>query len=54
MMGSEHPVRGEPAAEPLDEEGGDPVCWAVADGSAVGMGRSRVGRGLGSHLAAAT
>lgn len=28
MMGSERPVRIEPATEPEYEEGGDPVCWA--------------------------
>lgn len=27
-MGSEQPVRNEPTAEPVDEQGGDPVCWA--------------------------
>jgi hypothetical protein len=27
-MGSEQPVRSEPAAESVDAEGGDPVCWA--------------------------
>lgn len=27
-MGSERPVRIEPATEPEYEEGGDPVCWA--------------------------
>jgi len=27
-MGSEHPVRNEPAMDPEDEEGGDPVCRA--------------------------
>lgn len=27
-MGSEHPVRNEPAMDPEYEEGGDPVCWA--------------------------
>jgi hypothetical protein len=28
MTGSEDLVRGEPAPEPADEAGGDPVCWA--------------------------
>jgi hypothetical protein len=27
-MDSEHPMRDEPVADPADEEGGDPVCWA--------------------------
>ena len=27
-MGSEQPTRSEPAVDPVDEEGGDPVCWA--------------------------
>lgn len=27
-MGSEQPVRGERAVDPIEEEGGDPVCWA--------------------------
>jgi len=27
-MGSEHPVRNEPAMDPEYAEGGDPVCWA--------------------------
>jgi hypothetical protein len=27
-MGSEQPARTEPVADPVGEEGGDPVCWA--------------------------
>jgi len=27
-MGSEQPPRSEPTVDPVDEEGGDPVCWA--------------------------
>ncbi len=27
-MGSEQPTRSEPAVDPAQEEGGDPVCWA--------------------------